>query len=129
MFSNNGEQLQMGSRMKKSIFDEQTSKALKKWRMAVKKKQGVKLGKSSVRSNDGSTAGSTMHSSGPMLHRFKTTGHSRTMPTYEDHDVDYQSDTELTPMSPTANLIVRVDHGEQEAAKENEHPSVGETNN
>jgi hypothetical protein len=31
--------LQMGSRMKKSIFDEQTSKALKKWHNTVKKKK------------------------------------------------------------------------------------------
>lgn len=28
----------MGSHMKKSIFDEQTSKAIKKWHMAIKKK-------------------------------------------------------------------------------------------
>ncbi|KAK7360353.1 hypothetical protein VNO77_02340 [Canavalia gladiata] len=116
---------QMGSRMKKSIFDEQTSKALKKWHMAVKKKQGVKLGKSSVGTMDGSTTDSTVHSSGPTLHRFKTTGHStRTMSTYDD----YQSDIELSPISPTSNLIVKVDDGEQEAAKENEHHSAGETN-
>ncbi|TKY58388.1 MLO protein 8 [Spatholobus suberectus] len=112
---------QMGSRMKKSIFDEQTSKALKKWHMAVKKKQGLKLGNSRVRAMDGSTTDSTKHSSGPTLHRFKTTGHStRTMSPYDDQD-DYQSDTELSPISPTSNLIVRVDHDEQEAAKENEH--------
>ncbi|RVX21132.1 MLO-like protein 8 [Vitis vinifera] len=31
---------QMGSNMKRSVFDEQTSKALKKWHMAVKKRHG-----------------------------------------------------------------------------------------
>ncbi|KAK7250753.1 hypothetical protein RIF29_33407 [Crotalaria pallida] len=111
---------QMGSRMKKSIFDEQTSKALKKWHMGAKKKQGLKLGKSNVRTVDGSTIGSTIHSSGPTLHRFKTTGHStRTMSTYDDQN-DYNYDIELSPTSPTTMLIGRVDHGEQEE-NENEH--------
>ena len=115
--------MQMGSRMKKSIFDEQTSKALKKWHMAVKKKQGVKLGNSRVRALDGSSTASTIHSSGPTLHRYKTTGHSTHFtPNYDDQD-DYHSDTELSPISPTANLIVRVDHDEEEA-KENEHPTA-----
>lgn len=31
----------MGSHMKRSIFDEQTSKALKNWHKAAKKKQGA----------------------------------------------------------------------------------------
>lgn len=111
--------------MKKSIFDEQTSKALKKWhKAAVKRKQGLKLGKSSVRSIDGSTPDSTIHSSGPTLHRYKTVGHSaRTTSAYGDQD-DYQSDIEL---SPTSNLIVRVDQIEQDA-KESEHQNVEETN-
>ncbi|ESW28254.1 hypothetical protein PHAVU_003G271300 [Phaseolus vulgaris] len=114
---------QMGSRMKKSIFDEQTSKAIKKWRMAVKNKQGVKLGNSKVRAMDGSTTDSTVHSSGPTLHRFKTTGHStRTMSAYDD-DQDYHSDIELSPISPTANLIVRVDHDEHQAEKAQHHPT------
>ncbi|XP_014510745.1 MLO-like protein 10 [Vigna radiata var. radiata] len=112
---------QMGSRMKKSIFDEQTSKALKKWHMAVKKKQGVKLGNSKVRAMDGSTTDSTVHSSGPKLHRFKTTGHStRTMSAYDDD----HSDIELSPVSPTANLIVRVDHDEHEAEEAEHHPTA-----
>ncbi|KAK7386561.1 hypothetical protein VNO78_26894 [Psophocarpus tetragonolobus] len=108
---------QMGSRMKKSIFDEQTSKALKKWHMAVKKKQGVKLGGSTMVS----TPDSTLHSTGPTLHRYKTTGHStnHTMSTYNDQG-DYQSDTELSHISPTSSLIVRVVHNELEA-NENEH--------
>ncbi|KAJ6391271.1 hypothetical protein OIU77_025290 [Salix suchowensis] len=39
---------QMGSRMKKSVFDEQTSKALKRWHMLVKKRH-VKGGKTPTR--------------------------------------------------------------------------------
>ncbi|KAL1370664.1 hypothetical protein HN51_000898 [Arachis hypogaea] len=126
---------QMGSTMKRSIFDEQTSKALKKWHMAVKKKHGERLGKSKARTLDeGSTIGSTVHSSGPMLHRFKTTGHStRHTSSYEDHDddEDYQSETELSPITPRSSLIVRVDNGDQqeEIARENRHPTVGEQTN
>ncbi|OIW09614.1 hypothetical protein TanjilG_28213 [Lupinus angustifolius] len=119
---------QMGSRMKKSIFDEQTAKAIKKWHMAAKMKHGLKLGKSSVRTADGSTTvGSTIHSSGPTLHRYKTTGHStRTLSSYHDQD-DYHSDIEMSPVSRTSRLYVRMDDGEQEA-EENEHLHVGETN-
>ncbi|KAK7386562.1 hypothetical protein VNO78_26895 [Psophocarpus tetragonolobus] len=106
---------QMGSRMKKSIFNEQTSKALKKWHMAVKKNQGVG-GNTRVRAIDGSTADSTLHSSSPTLHRFNTTGHStnHTMSIYNVQD-DYQSDTELSYVSPTSRLIISVDHNELEA--------------
>ncbi|CAL0330807.1 unnamed protein product [Lupinus luteus] len=120
---------QMGSTMKKSIFDEQIKKALLQWRMDAKKNQRLKDRKSSVGTADGSTNGSTMHSSGPTLHRFKTTGHStRTISLNDDQD-DYHSDIEISPMLPTSSrLNVRVDHGDQEA-KENEHQSVGESNN
>ncbi|OIV93821.1 hypothetical protein TanjilG_03784 [Lupinus angustifolius] len=113
---------QMGSTMKKSIFDEQTKKALKKWLMDAKKNKGSKAGKSTVRTADGSTNGSTIHSSGPTLHRFKTTGHStRTRTISPDYNQDdHHSDIEMSPMLPTSSLIVRVDHGDQEA-KENEH--------
>ncbi|KAF7809552.1 MLO-like protein 10 [Senna tora] len=103
---------QMGSTMKKSIFDEQTAKAIKNWRMAVKKKGGKSRGKSLTQTlGGGSTIGSTTHTSGPILHRFKTTGHSSV---YDDED---ETDVEADPSSPspitsTANLSVRVDNGE-----------------
>lgn len=100
---------QMGSHMKKSIFDEQTSKALKKWHMAVKKKQG---GKSpSRRLGDVSptaSVASTLHSTGPALHRFKTTGHSTRSFAYEDQEA---SDLETDPSTPMTNkLMITVDH-------------------
>jgi len=101
----------MGSHMKKSIFDEQTSKALKKWHMAVKKKHGGRGGKSSTHTLGGSPS-STVHSSGQTLHRFKTTGHS-TRSTYDDNEIsDYETDP-LSPTSSAANLIIRVDDDEQ----------------
>ncbi|XP_061997504.1 MLO-like protein 10 [Rosa rugosa] len=114
---------QMGSNMKKSIFDEQTSKALKKWHNAVKKKTTGQGGKSPARVLGGSTVGgstvggsssvSAVHSSGPTLHRFKTTGHSTRSSAFEDHET---SDHETDPLSPSSstNLIVRVDQGEQQ---------------
>ncbi|XP_027359813.1 MLO-like protein 10 isoform X2 [Abrus precatorius] len=126
---------QMGSTMKKAVFDDQTAKALKKWHMTVKKKKGaVKLGgKSTARSVDGSINGSSVHFAGPTLHRFKTTGHSTRSSTYDDddHHHHYESDVELSSISPTTNLLVRVDHGldEQQAQEDTHHNlSEGETN-
>ncbi|KAK3222034.1 hypothetical protein Dsin_009059 [Dipteronia sinensis] len=105
---------QMGSQMKKSVFDEQTSKALKKWRMAVKKK--VKGGKSSTRTLGGSASPSpSMFSSeGRTLHRFKTTGHS-THYTYEEAEASDQEGAEpLSPTSSTDNFVINVDSGATE---------------
>ncbi|KAJ8550162.1 hypothetical protein K7X08_033869 [Anisodus acutangulus] len=91
---------QMGSNMKKSIFDEQTSKALKKWHMAVKKKQGTKGDKSPRTLGGGSprsSVGSPLHSIGRTLHRFKTTGHSTRSNGYDDLEA---SDLDNDPTTP-----------------------------
>ncbi|KAE8010766.1 hypothetical protein FH972_007102 [Carpinus fangiana] len=105
---------QMGSSMKKSIFDEQTSKALKKWHMAVKKKRGRRGGKSPTITLGGSPALSTVHSSGHTLHRFKTTGHSTRAFAYEDNEnSDFEGDS-VSPSSSTTNLIIRVDDDDDE---------------
>ncbi|OIT36072.1 mlo-like protein 8 [Nicotiana attenuata] len=75
---------QMGSNMKKSIFDEQTSKALKKWHMAVKKSKGARGDSSPTRTLGSASPRSKMSSpvnpAGPALHRFKTTVISSTTP-------------------------------------------------
>ncbi|KAI3725746.1 hypothetical protein L1987_65538 [Smallanthus sonchifolius] len=107
---------QMGSNMKKSIFDEQTAKALKHWRMAVKKKHGGKGGKSPTRSVGTSLSASPIHSmaspiysrSGVKLHRFKTTGHSKrsVAAAYDDTDA---SDFEAEPLSPESSAAHLVD--------------------
>lgn len=97
----------MGSNMKKSIFDEQTSKALKKWHMAVKKKHVAKGDKSPRTLGSGSprsSVGSPLHSVGPTLHRFKTTGHSTRFNGYDDLEV---SDLENDPTTP---IICAEDH-------------------
>ncbi|KAK4348019.1 hypothetical protein RND71_034358 [Anisodus tanguticus] len=96
---------QMGSNMKKSIFDEQTSKALKKWHMAVKKKQGTKGDKSPRALGGGSprsSVGSPLHSIGPKLHRFKTTGHSTRFNSYDDLEA---SDLDNDPTTPIMHAV------------------------
>ncbi|KAI5683931.1 hypothetical protein M9H77_05159 [Catharanthus roseus] len=102
---------QMGSHMKRTIFDEQTSKALKKWHMAVKKKKG---GKSSTRTlgnaSPTSSMASPMHPAGPALHRFKTTGHSTRSYNYEDPDASDLETDPSTPFATTNNVMIAVDH-------------------
>ncbi|KAD4586450.1 hypothetical protein E3N88_24051 [Mikania micrantha] len=110
---------QMGSNMKKSIFDEQTARALKKWRMVVKKKHGGKDGKS-PRSVGTSLSTSPVHpmastiypTTGATLQRFKTTGHStRSMTAYEDTDAsDFEAEPQSPEMSTRQLLDVKVDY-------------------
>ncbi|KAL3720661.1 hypothetical protein ACJRO7_005473 [Eucalyptus globulus] len=108
---------QMGSGMKKTIFDEQTSKALKKWHMAVKKKQGAQGGKSPTqmfgRSRSPSPSPSTVRSPSQRLRRFKTTGHSvRSYDSSNNNLSEYDGDA-LSPTSATKNLTVNVDPEDQ----------------
>ncbi|KAI3665251.1 hypothetical protein L6452_43875 [Arctium lappa] len=110
---------QMGSNMKKSIFDEQTSKALMNWRMAVKKKRGGGGGSTggnsptrTIENTFGPSPTPSMPSSvGATLQRFKIMGHSPRSMAYKDTDV---SDLEAEPMSPESSsthlLKVQVDH-------------------
>ncbi|XP_031269214.1 MLO-like protein 8 [Pistacia vera] len=91
---------QMGSRMKRSIFDEHTSKALKKWHMAVKKPKG---GKSPTRTL-GETVNpsiSTLHSQAEhRLQRFKTTGHSIRSYTHDYHGEDNSNESDFSFVNP-----------------------------
>ncbi|XP_057542528.1 MLO-like protein 10 isoform X2 [Amaranthus tricolor] len=78
---------QMGSRMKKSVFDEQTSKELEKSHTTIMKNQGQKTEKNpssrTLGGNPNSFSKSLKHhSSGPILHRFLSAGHS-------SHSTDY----------------------------------------
>ncbi|CAH2042980.1 unnamed protein product [Thlaspi arvense] len=103
---------QMGSHMKKSVFDEQMAKALKKWHMAVKKKKGkARTPPTETLGGSGSVSTSTsaFHASGATLLRSKTTGHSTAsyMSNYEDQNM---SDLEAEPLSPAlieGHAIVR----------------------
>ncbi|KAK1361602.1 hypothetical protein POM88_046076 [Heracleum sosnowskyi] len=116
---------QMGSYMKKSIFDEQTSRALLNWQKAAKKHAGragrsttmhtVRTEESASRSLEdaspipvapvASSSTSKIHSSPATLHRFKTTGHS----SYDEYKMSVLEIEHLAE-SATARLIVRVDN-------------------
>uniref|UniRef100_A0A7N0UIN2 MLO-like protein n=1 Tax=Kalanchoe fedtschenkoi TaxID=63787 RepID=A0A7N0UIN2_KALFE len=100
---------QMGSTMKRSVFDEQTSKALKKWHMAVKKRHGRDgRSRSPTPVPGASPMASPARSSGAALHRYQTTGHStRSSMTLDDQDLsDMESD--MPSASVTDKLIVNV---------------------
>ncbi|XP_073137171.1 MLO-like protein 8 [Henckelia pumila] len=107
--------VQMGSHMKQSIFDEQTSKALKKWHMGAKKKHGRQGEQPSTRTlGDGggsptSSMGSPFNSTHARLQRFKTTGQ---LPTdqYQDYDKsDHDQHNWASKSGATSSLIIRVD--------------------
>ncbi|KAK1361601.1 hypothetical protein POM88_046075 [Heracleum sosnowskyi] len=113
---------QMGSHMKKSIFDEQTSRAILNWQKAAKKRTDGYVVRSLDDANPigqvASASVSNMHSSTAALHRFKTTGHS----SYDEYKM---SDLEVDPHaeSATARLIVRVDNGDNDVAMTELQPS------
>lgn len=116
--------------MKKSIFDEQTSKALKKWHQAVKKKRG-KSGRSPTRtlgvSPGVSPSASPVH---PHLHRYKTTGHSASSTGQSPRG--YYSDQEMSDMegdvSPTSQTAILISNAKSNAvearAREEEHVNM-----
>lgn len=106
---------QMGSHMKRSIFDEQTSRALKKWHQAVKKRHK----KGSIHSPSITPSTSTMTSpAGSPLHqlyRSRTLGRSERSQTHVR--TSYHSDQEISDQegdfpspSSTTNLIPSFKH-------------------
>ena len=74
---------QMGSTMKKSIFDDQTSKALKKWHKNALKKVASKGRNTETRTLGGSPGGSPDHSP---RHTATTSHQTATIMTTVDHD-------------------------------------------
>ncbi|RRT61620.1 hypothetical protein BHM03_00008101, partial [Ensete ventricosum] len=114
---------QMGSHMKRSIFDEQTSKALKKWHQAVKKKheKGTSHA-SSVRETSprASSPPSPLH---PMQ-RYRTIGHTRELSNSSTGNVlDHcNSDTEIEMLSLSRN-------NNQESRPTEHHLRIGEHRN
>uniref|UniRef100_A0A7N0UV06 MLO-like protein n=1 Tax=Kalanchoe fedtschenkoi TaxID=63787 RepID=A0A7N0UV06_KALFE len=109
--------VQMGSNMKKSIFDEQTSKAIKKWHMAVKKKQGdgTTRPKSPARVLGGGK--------GPSSDTLHGTGHLDANPGDRDES-DHGSDQ--TPnATATDNLIIRVERGDPDIEMTENHDGNG----
>ncbi|CAH2043000.1 unnamed protein product, partial [Thlaspi arvense] len=111
---------QMGSHMKKSVFDEQMAKALKKWHMAVKKKKGkARTPPTETLGGSGSVSTSTsaFHASGATLLRSKTTGHSTAsyMSNYEDQNM---SDLEAEPIISCTDRGARYRQGWRSAQRD-----------
>ncbi|KAJ0542637.1 hypothetical protein HanHA89_Chr09g0341941 [Helianthus annuus] len=101
---------QMGSNMKKSIFDEQTARALQNWRMAVKRKHEGKGGNSPNRSVGNSPTASPVHSpfhptTAATLHRSKTTGQPTRFAAYDETNASYFKAEPLSHESSTRHLI------------------------
>ncbi|KAL2346160.1 hypothetical protein Fmac_000160 [Flemingia macrophylla] len=84
---------QMGSHMKKAIFEEQTAKALKKWQKAAKDKR--KLRKAGIEMASGETTPSQGTSPLHLLHKSKPASHIE-MDSVLYSPRSYQSDTELS---------------------------------
>ncbi|KAM0003234.1 hypothetical protein Hdeb2414_s0293g00859231 [Helianthus debilis subsp. tardiflorus] len=104
---------QMGSNMKKSIFDEQTARALQNWRMAVKRKHEGKGGNSPNRSVGNSPTASPVHSmvspfhptTAATLHRSKTTGQPTRFAANDDTNASDFKAEPLSHESSTRHLI------------------------
>lgn len=111
----------MGSHMKKSIFDEQTSKAIKKWRLNVKKKPG-KSPQAATKTLGGSPADtptetppSALQHSASKLSKLKGRSGKNI---FKDPDTS-EAEGGASPSSQTAILIANVENpehgpGEQE---------------
>ncbi|KAH9619984.1 hypothetical protein KSS87_010815 [Heliosperma pusillum] len=118
---------QMGSHMKKVIFDEQMSNALKKWQKAAKKKQSVN-DKPPTRTLGGvgsksSTSSLRQHSSGPILNRFNSSSRLGHAPATDELEVPGYEGEKMTTLR---SLFIRVDddHDENEITT---LPNVEET--
>lgn len=90
--------LQMGSHMKRAIFEEQTAKALRKWHKAAKdRKKQRKTGAANLASGENTPSRST---SSPMhlLHNYKHRSNASETESFPASPLSYASDTELSEM-------------------------------
>lgn len=92
----------MGSHMKKSIFEEQTAKALKKWQKAAKERKKQRKRGGEDGSNSGFISGENTPSQGTsplhLLHSHKhrsNHSHSADIESVMNSPRSYQSDTDL----------------------------------
>lgn len=99
--------VQMGSHMKKAIFEEQTAKALKNWQKAAKQRK--KLRKAGDASSSGFVSGENTPSQGSSpLHLLHNQKHRSNQSDLESvlnspRSVSYQSDTDLSEREGSAH--------------------------
>ncbi|XP_010489369.1 PREDICTED: MLO-like protein 7 [Camelina sativa] len=86
---------QMGSHMKKAVFDEQMAKALKKWHKDTKLKKGKarKLPSKTLGVSESFSISSSSFAT--TLHRSKTTGHSSNIKYYKQEDEEDEMSSDL----------------------------------
>lgn len=89
----------MGSHMKRTIFEEQTAKALKKWQKAAREKRKLRKGGTTEVSsqNSGETAPSQGTSPLHLLHKYnKASSHAEDTDSVLYSPRSYQSDTDFS---------------------------------
>ncbi|XP_038718479.1 MLO protein homolog 1-like [Tripterygium wilfordii] len=108
---------QMGSHMKQAIFEEQTAKALMKWRKAAKDKKKLRNGAVVDGSVSGFMSGETTPSrtASPahLLHNYKYKSHQADIESVGNSPVSYHSDTELSDLEGSSHqgkTSVRQEH-------------------
>ncbi|KAL3525155.1 hypothetical protein ACH5RR_013527 [Cinchona calisaya] len=98
---------QMGSHMKKAIFEEQTAKALMKWQKAAKERRKLRKSGGDM-SPDIMSTGDTTPSRGSspihLLHRYKTSPDIESSISYPISPIAYHSDTEYSETDGPAAL-------------------------
>ncbi|TKY75351.1 MLO protein-like 1 [Spatholobus suberectus] len=113
---------QMGSHMKKAIFEEQTAKALKKWQKAAKDRR--KLRKAGIDVPSGTMSGETTPSQGTsplhLLHKSKPSHMDMDSVLYSPRS--YQSDTDLSETEGSTHQL-------NEITQTHQAPRNGETHN
>ncbi|XP_027148634.1 MLO protein homolog 1-like [Coffea eugenioides] len=96
---------QMGSHMKKAIFEEQTAKALKKWHQAAKNRKKLrKAGAATDTSTSNANFTTPDQGSSPLhlLHNFKCRSNAPETESYPPSPTSYQTDNELSDLEASA---------------------------
>ncbi|XP_041020560.1 MLO protein homolog 1-like [Juglans microcarpa x Juglans regia] len=97
---------QMGSHMKKAIFEEQTAKALKKWQNAARERKKLRKNGADVSSTFVSGENTPSHGSSPihLLHKYKTNSADIESPDHLGSPRAYHSETELSEIEGPTRL-------------------------
>lgn len=116
--------LQMGSHMKKAIFEEQTTKALKKWQKVAKEKRklrkaGIDIPSRSSVSMSGETTPSQGSSPLHLLHKYNKPSHIDSADLYSPRS--YQSDTEFSETEGSTHELNEIKPTHQAPRKEETH--------
>ncbi|XP_047163156.1 MLO protein homolog 1-like [Vigna umbellata] len=117
---------QMGSHMKKAIFEEQTAKALKKWQRVAKDKR--KLRKAGVDVPSGTMSGEATPSQGSspihLLHKYKPNQTDTDTVLYSPRS--YQSDTDLSDTEGSSYQLNEIIQTQTSQAPRNGEPHITE---